>query len=1005
MIAPIKKIRAVPRILGQRVHRFRAGTSNALELLREGRLTAPWSTPFSVLHEDPRYKLRRYVNVGETEVEPVRGPLLLVPPLMIASEIYDLAPELSAVAWLTAQGVDVWLVDFGAPELQEGALQRTLDDHVLAVDDAIDRVREATGQDVNLAGYSQGGMFVYQCAAYRQSHGVQSVITFGSPVDIHRNLPGGVRGEVSEVILGGPGKAVLAPFRAMEALPGAMSMAGFKILSGGKEIRQMLGIFSLLPDREALERRERQRRFLGGEGFVAWPGPALRKFIDEMIVNNRMLTGGFVINGRTVTLADIDVPILYFVGSRDEFGRPPSVRAINDAAPRATVHEVELAAGHFGLVVGSKSLRYTWPTVVSWIRWLDGDGPQPDFQPEARPEPPPEVEDRRGIQRLYDSATSMLDNLWHRVGDVSLEVGELVDALRWELPRLARIRRLEESTPVSMGSVLAEQARAIPDAAFFLWEDQAYTYAEADREVSRVAAALFACGIEPGAHVGIQMDNHPDFLTATAALNRIGAVAVLLNGSMRGSSLEHALIEGGVAALISDHAHVEDLAATCPDLPLFVFGAENEVLPDVAIRVSDHVEDEPDLSKVDLNPGRAGDVAMLIFTSGTTGRPKAVKITNRRWSLAALSTAAIGKFTTRDTVYCCTPLYHATGMLMASGGALVGGARLALASGFSATRFLEETRRYGATVVFYVGEMCRYLVNREPQPGEDRHSIRLFIGNGMRPDVWRDLQERFKPGKIIEFYGSTEGNVAMVNMSGEKIGSVGQPLNQDRQVALVHYDVEFDDYIRADDGFMEACGVDEPGVLLARIDPSHPLSLFDGYTSEEETERKILRDVFKKGDAWFSTGDLMRRDGEGDYWFLDRVGDSYRWRGENVSSEQVADVISELPFVENAVVYGVRVTGREGRAGTAAIQLREGASFDGDAAWRAVSANLTESARPRFIRIVERLETTETMKFVKFHLRAQGIDPERIGDPMFFYSAADETYLPFNDPECISQVD
>ncbi len=990
VLAAIKSNAAHAPATGEsRLGRLRAGASNALELLREGRVSTPWAAPYSVLHTQDTYRLRRYIGDPEPGVEPISGPVLLVPPLMIASEIYDISPDLSAVHWLLRHGADVWLVDFGAPEKQAGALQRTLDDHVLAVSDAIDRVSAATGEEVHLAGYSQGGMFVYQCAAFRKSRGVRSLITFGSPVDVHRNLPK-IRDDVAGALLEGPGRYLLQPAKMLDALPGYLSMTGFKVLSGSKEIRQILDLVKVLPNREAMEKRELQRRFLGGEGFVAWPGPALHKFIDEMIINNRMMLGGFVIDGRTVTLADITAPILYFVGSRDEFGRPPSVRAINQAAPRAEVHEVELAAGHFGLVVGGRALRHTWPTVAAWMRWQDGAGPQPDFNPENLPlaEAPP---DSRLRKRLYAAARTRLDEVWERMADLGVEAGEMLDVLRWEMPRMKRVRRMEPDTCISLAGMLQQKAERLPQAAFFLWQEQAFTFADVNARVNALAAILLDDGVLVGEHVAIHMDNHPDFLSSAAALNRIGAVAVLLNAGMRGASLEHALIEGSVSRVIADAAHIDELAATCPDLPLYCFAGERADLPTDVIDLDERLKTPamPDAGR--CNQGLAADIAMLIFTSGTTGRPRAVRISNRRWGLAALSCAATCTLTTRDTVYCCTPLYHATGMLMACGGALAGGARLALAPGFSASGFLEDTRRYGATVVFYVGEMCRYLLARAPQENEHMHSIRLFIGNGMRPDTWRALQERLRPERIIEFYGSSEGNVALANLAGDKIGSVGRPLNDERDVALVEYEVDYEEFVRADDGFMEPCVADEPGVLLARINSGHPLSHFEGYTREVDTRAAVLHDVFEQGDSWFNTGDLMRRDADGDYWFLDRLGDTYRWLGENVSTEQVADVVSRARFTAHVVVYGIKLPKREGRCGMAAVQLRRDCAFDGAELFRLVSEHLTEAARPRFVRIVPELQTTETLKYVKHRLRNEGVDAS-LSDPVYIYDVSGQTY-------------
>lgn len=985
------------------IRAFRKGAANALEMLREGRLGAPYRATHEVVVEARTHRLRHYLG---TEEAPAPGgpPLLLVPPLMVTSEVYDISPELSAVASLAAQGVDVWLVDFGSPEEEEGGLERTLDDHVLAVDASIDYVREATGADVHLAGYSQGGMFCYQVGAYRAAEGLASIITFGSPVDIHRNL-GKVDDSLAERFIKVARAALSGPIGDLQGLPGTLSSRGFKLMNPGQELKQIFGLLGVLPNRDKLLQREPKRRFLGGEGFVAWPGPALRKFIDEMVVNNRMASGGFVIDGKTVSLADIDCPILCFVGSRDDMARPAAVRAIRRAAPNAEIHELTIDAGHFGLVVGRRAMQETWPTVAEWIEWRDGGAratDRPALMDPQREAPKPPSEQERRTSALYDLATDIVDGLWTRLGDVGKDVTGIVDAMRWQLPRLARLESMEDHSRVSIGQALAEQAEAIGDKPFFLWRGRAFSYAEADARVNQVVHVLVERGVKRGHHVGVLMDNGPTFLVVVAAASRIGAIAVLLNAGKRGASLTQALDAGETDVLLADPAHAEAAREAFAG-SVMVLGSPGpgEALPDGVFHVDPAIDPEvvdPPAS-ITPNPGRASDVAMLLYTSGTTGLPKAARITNRRWSMAAIASAMACEITPSDTVYCCLPLHHSTGMLIAVGGALVGGARLSLAKRFSTTTFWNDVRRSGATVVAYVGELCRYLVAAPRSEGEDKHPVRLFVGNGMRPEVWEQLLDRFGPLRVLEFYGSTEGNAALANLSGEKIGSVGRPILGPGGLRLARYDVERDELVRGEDGRLIETGPDEPGLLLAKIGTSHVLERFEGYVDAEATEAKIIRDAFEEGDAWFDTGDLLRRDADGDYWFVDRVGDTFRWKGENVSTEQVSAVLSRVPGVAMAAVYGVELPGREGRAGMAALQLRPGASFDGAAAFEAVRENLFPAARPRFLRIVDALETTETLKLVKRRLMEEGCDPGRLGDALYFYDESNNAYSPLTMDE------
>nr|MBA2540261.1 alpha/beta fold hydrolase [Deltaproteobacteria bacterium] len=555
----------------RRLRRFGKAWQNALEIARAGRLTAPYGAPFEVVHEEKVYRLRRYERMPEPDAmaaKTVKAPLLLIPPLMVASEVYDISPDVSAVAFLSRKGVDVWLCDFGAPEREEDGMSRTLDDHVRAVSDAIDRVRAATGQDVHLAGYSQGGMFCYQAAAFRRSDGIASVITMGSPVDLHRTVKLGE--DTTERLVAGLRAALSWPMSRIEGLPSMFTSTGFKLLSARKEVSQLIDFVRNLHDREALEKREAKRLFLGGQGFVAWPGPAFRKFVDELIVGNRMQSGGFVIDGHTVTLSDLTSPILYFVGSRDEMGRPAAVRGIRRAAPKVEVmYEVPLKAGHFGLVVGSTALGVTWPTVIDWMRWREhaGEPPQAGFDvrganppdPFARlpePEDDDEVEgdDDRGfdLELAKDIVEKGVKTALERLAELSEDLGGYLDNARWQLPRLNKLRNLQDDSLISLGRALADQARSIGDRTFFLFRGRAFTYAETNRRIDAVVRGLIACGIQPGQKVGVMMRSRPSHLSVTTAINRLGAVSVLLSPDTADDLIARCLDLGEAEVVIVD---------------------------------------------------------------------------------------------------------------------------------------------------------------------------------------------------------------------------------------------------------------------------------------------------------------------------------------------------------------------------------------------------------------------------------------------------------------------
>jgi putative long chain acyl-CoA synthase len=1013
----------------RRLRRIGLAWQNALEIARDGRLTAPYGAPFEVMHEERTYRLRRYQRAVPVDAAspPPAAPLLLVPPLMVAAEVYDISPDVSAIAYLSRAGVDVWLVDFGAPEREEGGMSRTLDDHVRAVSEAIGRVRAIAGHDVHLAGYSQGGMFCYQAAAFRRGADTASIITFGSPVDLHRTLRVGE--DVTERLLGGLRTALAWPLAHTSGLPGIFTSTGFKLLSARKEVLQLLDFVKNLHDREALEKREAKRLFLGGAGFVAWPGPAFRKFVDELIVGNRMASGGFVIDGHSVTLADLTCPILYFVGNRDEMGRPAAVRGIRRACPKVSVmYELPLMAGHFGIVVGGNALTVTWPRVVDWMRWREGKGPVPaqaiDVRAAQVPDPFATPAGGRGTARAGDGGDDDDDDddaadddaaaeaggdlelarelvgktakiVAQRLSELSEDLGNYLDNARWQLPRLATLRNLQDDSRISLGKALAEKAREIGDRTFFLFRGRAFSYADANRRVDAVVRGLLACGVRAGDKVGVMMKSRPSHLSVVAALSRLGAVAVLLSPTTPAEVLPRALALGEAEILIVDPDGAASARAAIPG-KILVLGGAGEVPWQPGARrvlpagVVDLEAVEPEAVTLPAwyrpDPGRARELAMVFVSSGRGEPPRAVRITNRRWAFSALGAAAAATLTTRDTVYCCLPLHHPSGTLVATGSALVSGARLALASQFSPETFWDEVRRYGASVVYYAGEMCRRLVDAPPVFGETNNPVRLFAGSGLRRDVWRRLVDRFGPVGVLEMYASTEANTVLTNARGKKLGSVGRPLPGSPDVAVAAWNFRDErsgiagggdpdgfaggagglprgidrDFVRDGAGRLVHARLDEPGMLVARLADGADLAYVDA--------RRVLHDAFAPGDRWFVTGDIFRVDPEGDHWFVDREPQMIATPSGPVASTRIEDALYEVPGVALCTAGG-RPDPQDGahELPIAAIQLQAGTTLD-LAALHALSravAGLPESARPRRIRIAAALAMTDGFRPIK----------------------------------------
>jgi fatty-acyl-CoA synthase len=389
---------------------------------------------------------------------------------------------------------------------------------------------------------------------------------------------------------------------------------------------------------------------------------------------------------------------------------------------------------------------------------------------------------------------------------------------------------------------------------------------------------------------------------------------------------------------------------------------------------------------------RGGDPLFLIYTSGTTGLPKAARFSHSRF-MGGGSYALLAGFGRRDVLYCALPLYHTVGGVMCVNAVLRAGATLALARRFRASHFWDEAAEAGATAFQYVGELCRYLLAQPPGSHDRAHRVRLAVGNGLRADVWPVFQERFRIAQIVEFYGATESNVSMVNLAG-RVGSVGRPA-PGMTVALLRWDSASEAPLRTAGGRCVACADGETGELLGRISEGRTAAgRFEGYTSREASERKILRDVFEPGDAWFRSGDLLRRDADGYYYFVDRTGDTFRWKGENVSTEEVSRALDAFPAVAQSVVYGVEIPGSEGRAGMAALVLREGAALDAAALYHHVQQALPGFARPAFVRVAPALDTTSTLKLKKVALREAGWDPARCTDPIFVRDDVRQAFVP-----------
>ncbi|BBZ33341.1 acyl-CoA synthetase [Mycolicibacterium confluentis] len=950
------------------VERLIATAQNGLEVLRLGGLeTGSQPSPYQIVESVPMYKLRRYFppdsrpghsHVGE--------PVLMVHPMMMSADMWDVTREDGAVGILHVAGLDPWVIDFGEPDKVEGGMRRTLADHLEALNEAIDTVKKITGKDVHVAGYSQGGMFCYQTVAYRRSKDVASIIAFGSPVDTLAALPMGIPPNLG---------ALAADFMADHVfnrldIQGWMARTGFQMMDPLKTAKARLDFLRQLHDREALLPREQQRRFLDSEGWIAWSGPAISELLKQFIAHNRMMSGGFAINGQLVTLTDITCPVLAFVGEVDDIGQPASVRGIRKAAPNADVYETMLRAGHFGLVVGSKASEITWPTVADWVLWHAGQGPRP-----ANVVP---MEDQPAVRSETDTGVALASRVAHGVGEAS-EValslargaagavgaaGKSMRTLAVEtartLPRLARLGQINDHTRISLGRIISEQALGAPDGEFLLFDGRVHTYEAVDRRINNVVRGLINVGVRQGDHVGVLMETRPSALVAIAALSRLGAVAVLMPPD---GDLEEAARLGGVAEILTDPTYLE--AASRLSLQVLVLGGgESRDLQFAEdADVIDMEQIDPDMVELPgwyrPNPGLARDHAFIAFST-SSGKLVAKQITNFRWALSAFGTASTASIGRNDTVYCLTPLHHQSGLLVSLGGAVVGGARIALSRGLQPERFVQDVRRYGVTVVSYTWTMLREVIDDPGFALHGNHPVRVFIGSGMPTGLWQRVTEAFAPARVVEFYATTDGQAVLANVSGAKVGSKGRPLPGGGQIELAAYDADRDLILEDERGFVQVAGTDEVGVLLAR--PRGPV----------DPTASVKRGVFAPADTWVSTESLFRRDADGDFWLVGGRGSVIRTERGVVFAEPITDAVSLIGAVDLAVTYGASVGDGDTQVAVTAVTLRPGATVTTADLTNALT-NLPVGLAPDIVHVVADLPLSVTYRPVVDDLKAAGV--------------------------------
>jgi fatty-acyl-CoA synthase len=544
---------------------------------------------------------------------------------------------------------------------------------------------------------------------------------------------------------------------------------------------------------------------------------------------------------------------------------------------------------------------------------------------------------------------------------------------------LSRVRPIKRDSPRLACDDLEAAVDRFATRTAIEFEGRSLTYSEFDALANRYAHWALANGLKRGDTVALFAQNCADYAAVWYGLSKVGIITALVNHQLAGTALAHSLHICNASQVIADAETATTFAAVKGQLqqPMrsWVLGE------DLAAALAEVSSLRPD--RAAMRGGMtAKDVALYLFTSGTTGLPKAAKITHVRAMLYMQGFAGATAARPSDRFYNCLPLYHATGGLCAMGAALLTGGCVVLRRRFSASQFWPDIVAQKCTVFAYIGELCRYLTNMPVQPDERRHSLRLAFGNGLRPDVWEQMEQRFKIPRILEFYGSTEGNVSLMNLDGKTgaIGRVPSYLKRAFNVALVQFDMTTQAPARDAKGRLIPCKPGDIGEMLGRIG-GDARSDYVGYADKTASDRKVVRDAFVEGDAWFLTGDLLRQDEQGYFYFVDRVGDTFRWKSENVSTTEVEERLSDVASVREANVYGVLVPGTDGRAGMAALVVDEG--FDLAAFQVAVQTTLPAYAQPVFLRLQSHMDTTGTFKRRKMDVAAEGYDPAKVEDPLF----------------------
>jgi len=604
------------------------------------------------------------------------------------------------------------------------------------------------------------------------------------------------------------------------------------------------------------------------------------------------------------------------------------------------------------------------------------------------------------INRIDMSQTTQTDII--TIGDVATRLPNFITKVPHILSGLKQAYLRTPASPTGLGIAFEKAVKRNPQGIALLFEDQSYSYRALNEWANQIAHYYLSLGAKKGDVIAVMVENRPELIATIVALAKIGVTIALVNTSQVGKVLAHSINLVNPIAVIAGEEVRAAIDEARPELKVpqdrFHWFADQETrkhagtAPKDYVNLAQQIDQFPKFNPSTTRTVTGKDGLFYIYTSGTTGLPKAVIFTHSRWTLAYGTYGHILNLGKDDVMYVTLPLYHATGVVVCWCGVIAGSATLAVRRKYSTSAFWKDVQKFNASAIGYVGELCRYLIDAPTTELDRAHRVTKMIGNGMRPNIWGKFKERFGVQEVLELYASSEGNVGFSNIFNfdNTVGFSPTPY------AIVEFDKEKNELVRDKKGHCKKVKTGEVGLLIGKITSRSP---FDGYTDPEKNKSVILKDVFTKGDSYFNTGDLVRDIGFRHAQFVDRLGDTFRWKGENVSTTEVENMVCEYHKIAEAVVYGVEIPNTNGRAGMAAITLVDGEELneaDLSAMVNVFKKYLPSYAIPVFLRVQAKVETTGTFKYQKNKLKEDAFNPAKTSERLLVLLPGATAYCDVN---------